>query len=76
MQQLKAIRRNNKAPEYATLEAYMSHCLDAGGGARFGAFDRHVASVQKDEAVILKAQRTAKEESDALDKASKEKDKK
>ncbi len=49
------------------MEACTAHALDASGGSIATAFDKFVASVQKDEAFILKQQRLAKEEGTSSD---------
>jgi hypothetical protein len=58
----RAVRRNARAPDFDGLESYMSHALDPSGGVLAPDFDRHVASIQKDEAMILKQGRLAREE--------------
>ena len=66
LQQKKALRRNAKTPDYDTLDAYMIHCVDPSGAGRMGGLDRHIASVRKDEAVVLKGERLAREEAAAV----------
>jgi hypothetical protein len=60
----RAVRRSPRSPDFEGLEAFTSHSLDPSGGVLAVGFDRHVASVQKDEAFILKQQRMAREERD------------
>ena len=49
---------------------------DVGGSARAPEFDRHIAALQKDEAIILKQTRLNREEQDAdLKRRNRDKDK-
>jgi hypothetical protein len=59
-----AERRSPRSPDLEGLEAFTSHSLDPSGGVLAVGFDRHVASVQTDEALILEQQRIAREERD------------
>jgi hypothetical protein len=52
LQQLKAVRRNAKAPDYENLETYNSHCLDADGVAKVRGFEKHVTAPQRDLAIL------------------------
>ena len=66
LQQLEAVRKNSRSPDYTGLDAYMSHCVDATESlCRTSGLDKHIASHMKDEAQILKSQRQAREELDS-----------
>ena len=61
----RAVRMNPRQPDFEGLETYISHALDSSGGIMSTAFDRYVASTQKDVSFIMKQSRLAKEELEA-----------
>ena len=67
----KAVKRSPKVPDFEGLELYMNHLLDPSGAAHAPSFDAHIASVTKDEMVVLKQMRLAKEEALAKKKKGK-----
>jgi hypothetical protein len=70
----KAVRRSPRSPDFSGLHSYMEHMADHASGAATPAFDRHVAALQKDEAIIMKSQRLAHEEVEADEKRKKPKE--
>ena len=64
----KAHKKNAKAPSFDGLQPYDSHMGDPAQGARTAAFDEHVASENKSDALFMKQNRLAKEEEDAAKK--------
>ena len=61
----RAVKKNPKNPDFSGLEHYMANSLDASGGVVAPDFDKHVASLQRDEALIMKNWRLAREEHEA-----------
>jgi hypothetical protein len=61
----RAVKRNPRNPDFEGLDAYLSSALDPSGGVVSPEFDRHVAGLQRDEALIMKQGRLAREEADA-----------
>ena len=58
----RATRRNSKAPDFHGLEVYISHAMDPSGGIITLEFEKHIAEVQKGEAMVLKQSRMLREE--------------
>ena len=71
LQQMKAVRKNPKTPDYDQLDHYMDHVTELVTTARWGKFDKHVADIRKDEAVVMKGERLAREETEAETKKKK-----
>ena len=68
LQQLAAVRRNPKSPDFEGLEPYMRHVGDLGGMMRAPKFDSWVATSMKDLAQVQKQARMVKEEAEAAAK--------
>ena len=62
LQILAAVRRNPNAPDFEGLDAYMRHMADGTGQLRAPKFGQHIAALMKEEAVVLKQTRLAREE--------------
>ena len=58
-----AVRRNSKVPSFEGLEPYLAHSYDESGGATVSLFSKHIASIEKDQAAILRQRRLWSEES-------------
>eukprot|EP00971_Amphidinium_carterae_P175159 3472236-Amphidinium_carterae.2 len=65
-----ATKRNPRAPDFTSLDSYLSHAYDAFGGIVVSDFTKYIADEQKTEAQILKQSRLWREERDAEDKRS------
>jgi len=76
----KAVKRNPRQPDFTGLDAFLSHALDPGGGVLSPELDKHIAELQKAEAMTMKSYRQNREEQEAdskrknLGKKEKEKD--
>ena len=68
LQLQRALKKNPKSSDFGGLNYYLDHCADTHGHVKAVAFERHVASLQRDEASFLKAQRQAREERGAEEK--------
>ena len=64
----RAVKRNPRSPDFVGLDAFMSNAMDSQGGTVTLEFEKYVAEVQRAEAQVMKQQRMAKEEVDALEK--------
>jgi hypothetical protein len=73
LQLQRATRKNPRSPDFGGLDFYTQHVSMTTAGAATPEFDKHVASVQHAEAMIMKSQRLSQDEWDA---AGKEKDSK
>ena len=51
----RALKRNARNPDFTGLEAYMNKFLEAGGASPSPDFNKHFASIRKDEALIMKS---------------------
>ena len=71
LQQLAAVRRNPKSPDFEGLEPYMRHLGDLGGVMQAPRFDCFVANSMKDMAQVQKQARMVKEEAEAASKPRK-----
>ena len=63
----RAVRRNSKVPDLQGLEVCISHAMDPSGGIITLEFEKHIAEIQKGEALILKQARMLQEESSGKD---------
>ena len=62
LQLMKAIKRNNKSPDFEGLDGYLLHLGGSQIGVRTPAFDRWIMESQKTEAFIMKQARLVREE--------------
>ena len=67
----RAVKRNPRVPDFDGLECFLANTLDTQGGLVTLEFEKHMASIQSAEAQVLKQQRKAREENQAVDKAAK-----
>ena len=67
----RAVKRNPRTPDFDGLDCFMSNALDVQGGIVTSEFEKHMSDVQRSEAQIMKQQRLAREETEALDKRKK-----
>ena len=70
-QMTKAVRKCAKFPDYGGLHHYLEHMADAGVADPVGTLDSQIASHLRDEGFVLKQQRLAREEQEAIDKKRK-----
>jgi len=65
-----AVRRNPSCPDYTGVDALLVAPIDRAGSVITTEFNKFVASLQRDDAQVLKQQRPFKEEQEALHKSS------
>ena len=70
----RAVKRNPRSPDFDGLECFMPNALDVQGGIVTSEFEKHMSELQRSEAQIMKQQRLAREETEALE-TKKKKDK-
>ena len=71
----RAVKKNSRSPDFEGLDGYLSNTLDPLGGVLCPEFNKHISELQKTESAILKQQRLAREEADAVTaRKKKEKD--
>ncbi len=58
----RAVKRNPRLPDFEGLSVYLAHTLDETGGVVTTAFDKHIADIKKDAALVLKQERLWREE--------------
>ena len=62
----RAVKRNSRAPDFEGLDGYLSNTLDPLGGVLCPEFEKHISELQKTASAILKQQRLAREEAEAV----------
>ena len=67
----RAVKRNPRSPDFDGLESFLANTLDSQGGIVTLEFEKYMAGIQQAEAQVMKQQRMAREEVEALDKKRK-----
>ena len=69
----RAVQKSPKSPEFLGLELYTGHMAEIATSAHTPSFDKFVATTLKDESLVMKQTRIAREETEADDKNKKKK---
>ena len=69
----RAVQKSPKSPEFLGLELYTRHMAEIATSAHTPSFDKFVATTLKDESLVMKQTRIAREETEADDKNKKKK---
>ena len=69
----RAVQKSQKSPEFMGLEIYTRHMAEITTSAHTPSFDKFVATTLKDESLVMKQTRLAREETEADDKNKKKK---